>query len=108
MDYTVVFILFFSTMSLVIQAQINILIRKVTEMSDLLEEYVSGDVEYGELESTSVQEHVIEREEKFDKRISQIKQEIGMSDAEELHPDVKNLPHEEINQTRPPIEEYSI
>lgn len=89
-----------------VHTQLRSVNRNLENVSSLLEAYIAGETEYEE--TSFIQEHVLEREAKFDERINQIRQELGMSEAEELHPDVKNLPHDEIKENRPPIEEYSI
>lgn len=45
-------------------------------------------------EQVSIQEHILQREEQFNARISQMKADLDKPDqAQELHPDVHNLPH---------------
>lgn len=53
----------------------------------------------------SISEHVLEREAEFEERIARIKGELALSNitehkpshALELHPNVKNLPHNSVN-----------
>jgi hypothetical protein len=50
----------------------------------------------------------LKREETFDKRINELKEQVATK-ADELHPSVKNLPHNSIDvrNTRPPEIEYA-
>jgi hypothetical protein len=71
-----------------------ILIRNLTRTS--AEVHVDHhDAELGYSEQLAIQDHVIQREEAFNERIRLMKEEANktLTDAEELHPDVFNLPH---------------
>lgn len=100
-----VLVLGFTSVSL----SLAVLKKQIAEQCELLRMYLAGEVEYEDF--SDVQEHVAQREQRFDERIKQLKQELNQgTEAVELHPDVKNLPHESITQaqTNPPKEEYSI
>ena len=71
-----------------------ILIRSLQDSHAAHVTYADDHVDESDMlsynEKLSIQEHVIQREEDFNNRISKMKQELQ---AEELHPDVHNLPH---------------
>lgn len=81
------------------------------ELEIFTDEIDTGSTEYEEAMQSAAQ-----REAEFDERILRIKKELDSefkgikqgSVAEELHPDVKNLPHDEVENTNNPPEEYTI
>jgi hypothetical protein len=78
-----------------------ILIRNLTRTSaDVHVDHHDGmHAELGYSEQLAIQDHVIAREEAFNERIRLMKEEANRvpTDAEELHPDVFNLPHHTIH-----------
>lgn len=99
---------------------------KVTDLrekvTDLLAQYEGEEIgSSDELDTMSeaelsYEEHIAEREQAFNDRITQMKQELDQEQpprkptksADVLHPDVENLPHDSIidYQTNPPDIEY--
>ena len=86
------------------------IIRLLDEQRNL---FIYGDTDYSIPHSTkSIDELLVEYEEirdrDFNERIAKIERELynGGTTADELHPGVKNIPHQEIN-TSPSGEEYA-
>lgn len=66
-----------------------------------------------EVDANLVSEHVLERERVFNERIERMKSELNIdvekrgTEAEILHPDVENLPHDSVRPAREEGEEYA-
>lgn len=90
-------------------------IRAIAEIRKLREELLSamGEetvVDEEEFDQPSINEDFLKKQAEFDERISRLQSEISKSgtDAEILHKDVYNIPHEEVHITQPnPPEEYA-
>jgi hypothetical protein len=91
------------------------------DIAELLEFYegeeiasLSDEPDTGDALDLSFDEYMAERTAAFDERIESMRKEIDENQArgttaDELHPDVQNLPHDTIkeHQSNPPDEEYS-
>ena len=53
-----------------------------------------------------IQDFIKQRHEKYDERVQDLMRDVGsgetrqLSNADELHPDVKNIPHDQVNLTQ--------
>lgn len=75
------------------------------EETDFLDEEI---IDTDDHTPTAYEQHLAKREAEFDQRIENMKRELS-ENAETLHPDVYNLPHNEIKETNPPdVEEYTV
>lgn len=98
--------------------QIAELRRDIAELVEFYEgeelESLSDEPDTGDITDLSFDEYMAERTAAFDERIESMRKEIDNKQeqgaiADELHPDVQNLPHDTIkeNESNPPYEEYS-
>jgi predicted Holliday junction resolvase-like endonuclease len=85
---------------------IHFYFRKFAKTLDItLHNIQSADVHFDKHELSSYELQRLEREESFDSRIAELKEELALQQniirhgviAEELHPNVHNLPHEIID-----------
>ena len=85
------------------------------QLGEALESF-SDEVDTGSTEYEEAMQSAAQRDAEFDERILRIKKELDSefqetrqgSVAEELHPHVKNLPHDEVENTNNPPEEYTV
>lgn len=83
-----------SITNLAVAILLVILIRSITRTAHITADEHIDEVFDARDDGVSIQEHILIREEQFNERIKRMKEDLDQpSSAEELHPDVHNLPH---------------